>query len=552
MLVYQEDARRYLETGVNKLADAVKVTLGPKGRNVVLEKMAGAPVITNDGVSIAQEIHLADPFENMGAHLVREVASKTSDLVGDGTTTATVLAQAMVREGMRHIAEGANPMLLRRGIEQAAALVREELWRAARDVDGRDELASVATIAANNDPEIGDIIAEALDAVGNEGVIAVEESPTRGLGLEFAEGVQWDYGYLSPYMVTDSARSEAVLEDALILLTDQTISQVQLLMPVLEQVTRTERPLVIVAENVDGPALGMLVTNAMHGTFRSVAVRAPGFGHRRLGNLQDLAALTGGQVVSKQGGMKLEATTVERLGRARRVIVTDTDTTIVGGAGSEEDVRARIVQLKSELDRAQNPHDRDHLQERLAKLAGRVAVITVGAATEVELKEKQRRTDGALAATRAAVEEGILAGGGAALVHAEHVLAATEGLEGEQAVGADIVRDALSEPLRWIATNAGHDGLSVVAEVRELPPQHGLNALTGEFGDVMAQGIIDPAKVTRSALESAVSIAALLLTTEALVAEEVVAQPGAVLAPGFGDLAEGISRPSSPAGSPAP
>jgi chaperonin GroEL len=552
VLVYQEDARRYLETGVNKLADAVKVTLGPKGRNVVLEKMAGAPVITNDGVSIAQEIHLSDPFENMGAHLVREVASQTSDLVGDGTTTATVLAQAMVREGMRHIAEGANPMLLRRGIEQAAALVREELWRAARDVDGRDELASVATIAANNDPEIGDIIAEALDAVGNEGVIAVEESPARGLGLEFAEGVQWDYGYLSPYMVTDSARSEAVLEDALILLTDQTISQVQLLMPVLEQVTRTERPLVIVAENVDGPALGMLVTNAMHGTFRSVAVRAPGFGHRRLGNLQDLAALTGGQVVSKQGGMKLEATTVERLGRARRVIVTDTDTTIVGGAGSEEDVRARIVQLKSELNRAQNPHDRDHLQERLAKLAGRVAVITVGAATEVELKEKQRRTDGALAATRAAVEEGILAGGGAALVHAEHVLAATEGLEGEQAVGADIVRDALSEPLRWIATNAGHDGLSVVAEVRELPPQHGLNALTGEFGDVIAQGIIDPAKVTRSALESAVSIAALLLTTEALVAEEVVAQPGAVLAPGFGDLAEGISRPSSPAGSPAP
>jgi chaperonin GroEL len=552
VLVYQEDARRYLETGVNKLADAVKVTLGPKGRNVVLEKMAGAPVITNDGVSIAQEIHLSDPFENMGAHLVREVASQTSDLVGDGTTTATVLAQAMVREGMRHIADGANPMLLRRGIEQAAALVREELSRAARAIDGRDELASVATIAANNDPEIGEIIAEALDAVGQEGVIAVEESPARGLGLEFAEGVQWDYGYLSPYMVTDSARSETVLEDALILLTDQTISQVQLLMPVLEQVTRTERPLVIVAENVDGPALGMLVTNAMHGTFRSVAVRAPGFGHRRLGNLQDLAALTGGQVVSKQGGMKLEATTLERLGRARRVIVTDTDTTIVGGAGSEEDVRARIVQLKSELDRAQNPHDRDHLQERLAKLAGRVAVITVGAATEVELKEKQRRTEGALAATRAALEEGILAGGGTALVHAEHVLAATEGLEGEQAVGAEIVRDALSEPLRWIATNAGHDGLGVVAEVRELPLQHGLNALTGEFGDVIAQGVIDPAKVTRSALESAVSIAALLLTTEALVAEEVVAQPGAVLAPGFGDLAEGISRPSSPAGSPAP
>jgi chaperonin GroEL len=552
VLVYNEDARRYLETGVNKLADAVKVTLGPKGRNVVLEKMAGAPMITNDGVSIAREIHLPDPFENMGAHLVREVASQTSDAVGDGTTTATVLAQAMVREGMLHIANGANPMLLRRGIEQAAARVREELWRAAREVQGKQELAYVATIAANDDPEIGEIIAEALDTVGREGVITVEESPALGLGLEFAEGLQWDHGYLSPYMVTDNARMEAVFENPLILLTDQTISQVQLLMPVLEQVMKAARPLVIVAENVDGAALGMLVTNSMHGTFRSVAVRAPGFGHRRLNHLQDLAALTGAEVVSKQSGMKFEATTLQRLGKARRVTVTDSSTTIVGGAGSEEDVRARIVQIKSELERAQNPHDRDHLQERLAKLAGRVAVITVGAATGVELKERQRRTEGALAATRAAVEEGILPGGGTALVNAEHVLEDTQGLAGEQIVGAEIVRNALSEPLRWIASNAGHDADGVVADVRELPPRHGLNALTGEYGDMIAAGVIDPAKVTRSALQSAVSIAALLLTTEALIAEEVVGQPGAVLAPGFGDLAEGIARPSSPAGSPAP
>jgi chaperonin GroEL len=552
MLVYNEDARRYLETGVNKLADAVKVTLGPKGRNVVLEKLAGAPVITNDGVSIAREIHLSDPFENMGAHLVREVASQTSDAVGDGTTTATVLAQAMVRDGMRQIANGANPMLLRRGIEQGAARVRDELWRAAGEVQSRQQLAYVATIAANNDPEIGEIIAEALDTVGRDGVITVEESPALGLALAFAEGLQWDYGYLSPYMVTDNARMEAVFEDPLILLTDQTITHVQVLMPVLEQVMKAGRPLVIVAENVDGPALGMLVTNSMHRTFQSVAVRAPGFGHRRLNYLQDLAALTGAEVVSKQSGTKLEATTLQRLGRARRVMVTEGATTIVGGAGSEDDVRARIGQIKAELERAQNPHDRDHLQERLAKLAGRVAVITVGAATEVELKEKQRRTESALAATRAAVEEGILPGGGTALLRAEHVLEDTQALAAEQAVGAEIVRNALSEPLRWIASNAGYDGLDVVAEVRELPPQHGLNALTGEYGDMIAEGVIDAAKVTRSALQSAVSIAALLLTTDALVAEEVVAQPGAVVAPGFGDLAEGIARPSSPAGSPAP
>jgi len=552
MLTYNEDARRYLETGVNKLADAVKVTLGPKGRNVVLEKMAGAPVITNDGVSIAQEIHLSDPFENMGAHLVREVASQTADEVGDGTTTATVLAQAMVREGMRQISDGANPMLLRRGIEQAATRVRDELLRAAREVSGKHELEHVATIAASDDPDIGSVIAEALDAVGREGVITVEPSPALGLGLEFAEGLQWDHGYLSPYMVTDASRMEVVLEDPLILLTDQSISRVQVLMPVLEQVMKAQRPLVVVAENVDGPALGMLVTNAAHGTFRSVAVRAPGFGHRRLNHLQDLAALTGGQVISKDHGMKLEATTLERLGRARQIRVTEALTTVIGGAGSEEDVHARIGQIKAELSRAENPHDREHLQERLAKLAGRVAVIRVGGVTEVERKERQRRTEGALAATRAAVEEGILPGGGTAFVDAQRVLDDIDGLTGEQAIGAKIVRDALSEPLRWIATNAGHEGLTTVAEVRELPPGHGLDALSGDYVDMIDAGVIDAAKVTRSALQSAVSIAALLLTTEALVAEELVAQPGAVLAPGFGDLAEGIARPSSPAGSPAP
>jgi chaperonin GroEL len=553
ILVYEAQARRYLESGVDKLADAVKVTLGPKGRNVVLEKMAGAPMITNDGVSIAQEIHLADPFENMGAHLVREVASQTSDSAGDGTTTATVLAQAMVRAGMRHIEDGANPMLLRRGIERAAQQVVAELSRAARPVSGRDELANVAAIAANTDPEIGAIIAEAIDSVGRDGVITVEESPGLGLDLEFVEGLQWDFGYLSPYMVTDDERMEADFDDALILLTNLTISKVQELMPVLGHVMRTERPLVVVAENVDGPALGMLVANSVHDTFRSVAVRAPGFGHRRLNNLQDIAALTGGEVVAKDSGMTLESTTLERLGRARRVIVTESATTILGGAGTEQAVATRIRQIRSELERAENERDRDHLQERLARLAGKVAVIHVGGATRVELKERERRTEGALAATRAAVEEGILPGGGVALVNAERALQPDgDGLGGEQAIGARIVHQALSEPMFWIAANAGYDGAAVVERVRGLPAGQGLNALTDEWGDMISGGVVDSAKVTRSALQSAVSVAALLLTTEALVAEELVAQPGAILAPGFGDLAEGLARPSSPAGSPAP
>jgi chaperonin GroEL len=552
VLCYQEDARRYLEAGVNKLADAVKVTLGPKGRNVVLEKMAGAPMITNDGVSIAQEIHLSDPFENMGAHLVREVASQTSDVVGDGTTTATVLAQAMVREGMRRIAAGANPMLLRRGIEDAAARVLDGLAAMATPVSSKDELAYVASIAANNDPIIGSVIADALATVGREGVITVEESPAFGLDLEFVEGFQWDYGYLSPYFVTDSERMEVVFENALILLTNQTISKIQLLMPVLEHVMREQRPLVVVAETVDGAALGTLVTNARHGTFPSVAVRAPGFGHRRLNNLQDIAALTGAEVIAKDSGMKLESTTLERLGSARKVIVTEEATTILGGAGDLGDVEHRITQIKSELERAENERDRDHLKERLARLAGRVAVIHVGAATAVELKEKQRRTEGALSATRAAVEDGILPGGGVALVSAERMLDRGNGSLGEQALGAEIVRAALAEPLRWIASNAGHDGQAVLERVRTLPAGSGLNALSGQYGDMIRSGVIDAAKVTRSALQNAVSIAALLLTTEALVAEELVAQPGAVIAPGFGDLAEGLARPSSPAGSPAP
>jgi chaperonin GroEL len=552
VLCYNEDARRYLETGVNKLAEAVKVTLGPKGRNVVLEKMAGAPMITNDGVSIAQEIHLADPFENMGAHLVREVASQTSDVVGDGTTTATVLAQAMVREGMARIAEGANPMLLRRGIEDAAERVLDELGRASTPVGSKDELAYVAQVAANNDPKIGAVIADALDAVGRDGVITVEDSPAFGLELELVEGFQWDFGYISPYFVTDSERMEVTFEDPLILLTNLTISTIQLLMPVLEQVMRAERPLVIVAENVDGPALGTLVTNARHGTFRSVAVRAPGFGHRRLNNLQDIAALTGAEVIAKDSGMKLENTTLERLGRARKVIVTEEETTILGGAGDAASVDARITQIRAELERAENARDRDHLKERLARLAGRVAVIHVGAATAVEFKEKMRRTEGALSATRAAVEEGILPGGGVALVNAERVLDPANGNVDEQALGADIVRAALSEPLRWIAANAGHDGEGVVDRVRTLAPGSGLDALTGQYGDMITAGVIDAAKVTRSALQNAISIAALLLTTEALIAEELVAQPGAVIAPGFGDLAEGLPRPSSPAGSPAP
>jgi chaperonin GroEL len=543
MLCYHDEARCHLEAGVDKLADAVKVTLGPKGRNVVLERMAGAPMITNDGARIAREIHLSNPFENMGAQLIREVANHTSEAVGDGTTTAIVLAQAMVREGMAQIAVGANPMLLRGGIERAANQVLGELARMARPAATREELTGVATVAANNDPRIGEVIAEALDAVGPDGVVSVEESPTFEFGLKFVEGFTWEYGYLSPYFVTDFERVEAVLEEPLILLTDYTISEVQLLMPVLEHAMRAQRPLVVVAEQVEGSALGTLVTNARHGTFGSVAVRAPGFGHRRLNHLQDIASLTGAEVITKDGGMRLESTTPDRLGRARRVIVTEDQTTILGGADTANDVAARLTQIRAELARVENERDHDHLSERLARLAGHVAVIEVGAATGVELVERRRQTEGALAATRAAIAEGVLPGGGIALANAERALDASP-VGQEQQLGDGVVRASLWEPLRLIADNAGHDPDVVAQRIQGLPSGWGLDAITGQYCDMLPAGVIDAAKVTRSALRNAVSVAALMLTTEALVVEELVAQPGAVIVPGFGDLAEGLPRPS--------
>jgi chaperonin GroEL len=544
ILKYNEDARRLLESGVNKVADAVKVTLGPKGRNVVLEKLTGAPAITNDGVTIAREIVLGNPFENMGAQLLREVASKTNDVAGDGTTTATVLAQAMVREGMSRIADGANPVLLKGGIERATDLVLAELRRAARPVRTKNELANVAAISANNDERIGNVIAEAMDRVGLEGVVTVEESHALGLELEFVEGYEFDNGYITPYFVTDQQRMETVYEEPYILLTNEKISKVQDLMPVMERVMKSPRPLLILAETVDGPALGMLVTNKVHGTVQSIAVRAPGFGHRRIAELQDIAAVTGGRVVTTDAGNSLANLTLEDLGRARKIVVTENSTTIIEGYGAKEDVDARIAQIKVELERAPYEHDKDKLRARLARLARSVALVRVGAATDVELKEKQHRVEDSLSATRAAVEEGVLPGGGTALVTAESALDQLR-LEGDAATGAAIVRGALAEPLRWIASNAGYDGDAVLTRVRSLPKDHGFNALSGSYGDMFGFGVLDPAKVTCSALQSAASIAALLLTTEALVAEEVFGPPGAVYAPGFGDLAEGLPRPSS-------
>ena len=536
-------ARRHLETGVDVLASAVKVTLGPKGRNVVLEKLTGPPTITNDGVTIAREIHLSDPFDNMGAQLVKEVATKTNEVAGDGTTTATVLAQEMVSRGMRAVEAGANPVQLKRGIEQAVELVGAEIRRQAEAITTKQQLAHVAGISANNDAAIGDVIAEAMHRVGREGIVTVEESPTVDLELDFVEGLQFDRGYISPYMVTDQGRMEAVYEDVYILLTPHKITQVQSLMPLLEKVMKARRPLLIIAENVDGGALGMLVTNTVHGTFSSVAVTAPGFGHRRLAELEDIATLTAGRVVTADAGLTLEEMPLEALGRAHRVTVTESSTTIIDGAGTPEEISKRIAQLKTEYERSELDRDKDRIQDRLAKLSGGVAVIRVGAATTVELTEKQHRVDDALAATRAAVEEGIVPGGGTALVHAAHVL---EGLDktGDIAIGFAIVRDSLAEPLRCIAWNAGFDGDEVVAKVRAAEVGWGLNALTGEYGRLLEEGVIDPAKVTRSALRSAASIAALVLTTEVLVAEEVVGQAGAIMAPGFGDLAEGMVRPS--------
>ena len=544
-LEFNDDARKSLERGVNALADAVKVTLGPKGRNVVLERLTGAPTITNDGVSIAREIELSDPFENMGAMLVREVATKTSDLTGDGTTTATLLAQGIVREGMRTIDEGANPMLLRHGIEVATQRVVEHLRSQARPVSSRDDLRHVATIAGKEDVMIGEAVAEALDHVGQEGVVTVEESPLPGISVEFVEGMLVENGMVSPYMATDQTRMETVYEDPYIFMTTKPISAIPDLMPLLDQVMKEPRPLVILAEKVDGAALGMLVHNASHGTLEAVAVRAPGFGHRRIAHLKDLAAFTGGEVITEEAGLTLDNVRREYLGSARRVIVTEHSCTFVEGAGTPAAVETRLGQIRNEAEHAPHENDREIAKERLAKLASRLAVIHVGAATDVVLSEKRHRTEGALAATRAAVSEGLVPGGGTALLRAEEALENLE-LEGDYATGADLVRRVLSEPLYWIATNAGYDGRGAIDEVRSMATGGGLNALTGEFGDLLEGGVIDPVRVTRLTIENAASVAALLLTTEAVVAEQLLAQPGAIIAPGFGDLAEGLARPSSP------
>jgi chaperonin GroEL len=508
---------------VDKLADAVKVTLGPRGRNVVIDKKWGAPTITNDGVTIAKEIELDDSYENLGAQLAKEVATKTNDVAGDGTTTATVLAQAMVHEGLRNVAAGADPMALKRGIEKAVDLVEAELRSVAREVQSKDDIAHVATLSAQ-DRAVGELIAEAMDKVGKDGVITVEESSTFGVELEFTEGMQFDKGYISPYFVTDADSMEAVLEDSYVLVHQAKISAVADLVPLLEKVIQAGKPLVIVAEDVDGEALSTLVVNKIRGTFRSVAVKAPGFGDRRKAMLEDLAVLTGAQVVTSDMGLKLDQVGLEVLGTARRIVVTKDDTTVVEGAGDHAAVEARMTQLKGEIERTDSDWDREKLQERLAKLAGGVCIIKVGAATEVELKERKHRVEDAVSATRAAVEEGVVPGGGTALVQAVKVLDDT-GLTGDEATGAAIVRIAAVEPLRWIAENAGHEGYVVVSHTRDLPSGQGLDAATGEYGDLVAHGIIDPVKVTRSALRNAASIAAMVLTTETLVVEKKEPEP---------------------------
>ena len=521
ILSFNEEARRGLEAGVNKLADAVKVTLGPRGRNVVLDKKFGAPTITNDGVSIAREVELEDAFENMGAQLVKEVATKTNDIAGDGTTTATVLAQALVREGLRNVAAGANPIGLKRGIEQAVrAAVDAVADQAVRVDDSKDQIANVAAISAA-DVEIGAIIAEAIDKVGKDGVVTVEESNTFGMDLEFVEGMQFDKGFLSPYFVTDPERQEAVLENPYILLNQGKITSVQDMLPVLEKVMQSGRPLLIIAEDVEGEALATLVVNRIRGTFSSVALKAPGFGERRKAMLQDMATLTGGQVIAEEVGLKLDAVTLDMLGSARKVVVTKDDTTIVEGAGESSEVEGRINQIKAEIENTDSDWDSEKLQERLAKLAGGVALVQVGAATEVELKEKKHRIEDALSATRAAIEEGVVAGGGTALLRARAAVVATgESLSGDEATGARIVHAALEAPARLIADNAGFEGAVMVREVEKASGNIGLNAITGELEDLVEAGVIDPAMVTRAALQNAASIAALLLTTEALVADK--------------------------------
>jgi chaperonin GroEL len=535
MIAFDEEARRGLERGMNQLADAVKVTLGPKGRNVVLEKKWGAPTITNDGVSIAKEIELEDPYEKIGAELVKEVAKKTDDVAGDGTTTATVLAQALVREGLRNVAAGANPMALKRGIEAAVASVSEELSKLARDVETKEQIASTASISAG-DPTVGEIIAEAMDKVGKEGVITVEESNTFGLELELTEGMRFDKGYISAYFMTDAERMEAVFDDPYILIVNSKISSVKDLLPILEKVMQSGKPLVIIAEDVEGEALATLVVNKVRGTFKSVAVKAPGFGDRRKAMLNDIAVLTGGTVISEEVGLKLDATDLSLLGQARKVVVTKDETTIVDGAGDPEQIQGRVNQIRAEIEKSDSDYDREKLQERLAKLAGGVAVIKVGAATEVELKERKHRIEDAVRNAKAAVEEGIVPGGGVALVQAGKTAFDKLDLQGDEATGAQIVKIALDAPLRQIAVNAGLEGGVVVEKVRNLEAGHGLDAATGQYVNLLDAGIIDPAKVTRSALQNAASIAALFLTTEAVVADKPEKDKAPAGAPGGGDM----------------
>jgi chaperonin GroEL len=519
ILEFDEHARRSLERGVDALANAVKVTLGPKGRYVVLDKKWGAPTITNDGVTVAREIEVDDPFENLGVQLSKEVATKTNDVAGDGTTTATVLAQAMVHEGLRAVAAGANPMSLKRGMDLAVEAVGNALRDAARDVDDKADMAAVATVSSR-DAVIGDLLAEAFDKVGKDGVITVEESNTMGTELEFTEGMQFDKGYISPYFVSDAERMEAVLDDPYILIHQGKISAIAELLPLLEKVIQAGKPLFILAEDVEGEALSTLVVNKIRGTFNAAAVKAPAFGDRRKAMLQDIATLTGGQVVSAEVGLKLDAVGLEVLGQARRVTITKDNTTIVDGAGDASEVAGRVNQIKAEIESTDSDWDREKLQERLAKLAGGVCVVKVGAATEVELKEKKHRIEDAVSATRAAIEEGIIAGGGSALVHAVGVLQDTLGLTGDEATGVRIVAKSADQPLRWIAENGGVNGFVVVAKVREGKVGEGYNAATGEYGDLVAQGVLDPVKVTRSALVNAASIAGMLLTTETLVVEK--------------------------------
>ena len=519
ILEFDEDARRSLERGVDALADAVRVTLGPKGRNVVIDKKWGAPTITNDGVTIAREIEMEDPYENLGAQLAKEVATKTNDIAGDGTTTATVLAQAMVHDGLKQVTAGANPMSLKRGIDQAVAAVTEKLVEMSREVNGKEEIAHVATISSQ-DSEIGGMIADAFDKVGKDGVISVEESSTTAMEMDFTEGMQFDKGYISPYFVTDADRMEAVLEDARILLVQGKIAAVNEILPLLEKVVEAGKPLLIIAEDVEGEALSTLVVNRIRGTFTSCAVKAPAFGDRRKAILQDIAILTGAQVVSPEVGLKLDQVGLDVLGSARRIVVTKDNTTIVDGGGDSGAVEDRVSQIKREIDASDSDWDREKLQERLAKRAGGVVVIRVGGHTEVELKEKKHRIEDAVSATRAAIEEGIVSGGGTALVQAASVLEGDLGLTEDEATGVGVVRRAAAEPLRWIAENAGERGYVVVSKVAEMAPGHGLNASSGEYGDLIAAGVIDPVKVTRSALENAASIAAMLLTTEALVVEK--------------------------------